>query len=65
MSAYRDLGTCCTHLHTLLVIAVLNNLFIGHIDARNAFLHVDSDFEYYVEQPEGFVEYIAINQIDA
>ena len=43
-------------VRTLLAIAAMNGLVIIHMDARHAFLHGDSDFELYVEQPEGFVD---------
>jgi transposase InsO family protein len=43
-------------VRTLLAIAAMHNLFIAHMDARNAFLHGNCDFELYVEQPEGFVD---------
>ena len=36
--------------------AAMHNLFIAHMDARNAFLHRDCNFELYIEQPEGFVD---------
>jgi hypothetical protein len=36
-------------------IAAANNLYIIHIDCKNAFLHGKSDVEIYVSQPEGFL----------
>jgi hypothetical protein len=40
----------------LFAIAAANDLYILHIDCKNAFLHGQSDVEIYVFQPEGFVD---------
>jgi len=43
-------------IRVILAIAVAEDLYILHIDCKNAFLHGPSDFEIYVTQPEGFVD---------
>ena len=46
----------------LFVISISKNLVIIQIDCKNAFLHSKSDFNIYVQQPEGFMD---VNQPNA
>jgi hypothetical protein len=43
------------HVRILFALAALFNLPIIHLDAKNAFLNGQSDFEIYIRQPEGFI----------
>jgi hypothetical protein len=43
-------------IRIIFALAATNNLYILHIDCKNAFLHGESDVEIYVTQPEGFVD---------
>jgi Reverse transcriptase (RNA-dependent DNA polymerase) len=43
-------------VRTLFAISASNDLYIIQVDCKNAFLHSRSDFEIYVQQPEGFVD---------
>jgi reverse transcriptase-like protein/integrase-like protein/Pol polyprotein/LTR polyprotein gag-polypeptide-like protein len=43
-------------VRTLFAISAANDLYIIQVDCKNAFLHSNSDFEIYVQQPEGFVD---------
>jgi hypothetical protein len=40
----------------IFALAAANDLFILHIDCKNAFLHGRSDVDIYVLQPEGFID---------
>jgi Reverse transcriptase (RNA-dependent DNA polymerase) len=40
----------------IFAIAAANDLYILHIDCKNAFLNGESDVDIYVYQPEGFVD---------
>ena len=42
------------HVRILFALAAYFNLPIIHLDAKNAFLHGDSDFAIYIQQPPGF-----------
>jgi len=42
------------HVRILFALAAFFNLPIIHLDAKNAFLHGDSDFAIYIKQPPGF-----------
>jgi hypothetical protein len=44
------------HVRILFALAVLFNLPIIHLDAKNAFLNGKSDFAIYIQQPDGFVD---------
>jgi hypothetical protein len=43
-------------VRTIFTIAAALNLYIQHVDCKNAFLNGNSDLELYVMQPEGFVD---------
>src|SRR5271170_6280829 len=43
-------------VRSLFAICAANDLRIVQVDCKNAFLHSQSDFEIYVQQPEGFVD---------
>src|SRR5579862_1368518 len=43
-------------IHVLFAMAAAHDLYILHVDCKNAFLHGQSDVELYVLQPEGFVD---------
>jgi Reverse transcriptase (RNA-dependent DNA polymerase) len=43
-------------VRVIFAIAAANNLYILHIDCKNAFLHSESDVDIYVYQPERFVD---------
>jgi hypothetical protein len=43
-------------VRSLFAICAANDLRIVQIDCKNAFLHSRSDFEIYVQQPEGFID---------
>jgi transposase InsO family protein len=43
-------------VRSLFAICAANDLRIVQVDCKNAFLHSRSDFEIYVQQPEGFVD---------
>jgi len=43
-------------VRTLFAIAAGKDLYIIQVDCQNAFLHSHSDFEIYVQQPEGFMD---------
>jgi hypothetical protein len=43
-------------VRVIFAIAAANDLYILHIDCKNAFLHGESDVDIYVYQPEGFVD---------
>ena len=43
-------------VRTLFAISAANDLPIIQVDCKSAFLHTYSDFELYVQQPEGFVD---------
>jgi len=43
-------------VRTLFAISAGKGLHIVQADIKNAFLHSDSDFQIYVQQPEGFVD---------
>jgi hypothetical protein len=43
-------------IRVIFALAATNDLYILHIDCKNAFLHGESDVEIYVTQPEGFVD---------
>jgi hypothetical protein len=43
-------------VRAILAIAAANDLYILHVDCTNAFLNGHSDWEIYVNQPEGFVD---------
>jgi hypothetical protein len=43
-------------VRTLLAISAGKDLYIVQADIKNAFLHSDSDFQIYVQQPEGFMD---------
>ena len=43
-------------IRTLFAICTANDLCIIQVDCKNAFLHSRSDFEIYVQQPEGFID---------
>ena len=43
-------------VRTLLAIAAANDLYILHVDCKNAFLNGTSDLEIYITQPEGFID---------
>ena len=49
-------------IRTLFAISASNDLVIILVDCKNAFLHSKSDFNIYVQQPEGFRD---VNQPDA
>jgi len=42
------------HVRILFALAAYFNLPVIHLDAKNAFLHGQSDFAIYIEQPPGF-----------
>jgi len=42
------------HVYILFSLAAFFNLPVIHLDAKNAFLHGNSDFAIYVKQPPGF-----------
>jgi Reverse transcriptase (RNA-dependent DNA polymerase) len=44
-------------VRVLLAISAHRNLYILHVDCKNAFLNGDSDIELYVLQPEGFINW--------
>jgi Reverse transcriptase (RNA-dependent DNA polymerase) len=43
-------------IRIIFALAAANDLHILHVDCKNAFLHGESDFEIYVQQPEGFLD---------
>ena len=43
-------------VRAILAIAAADDLFILHIDCTNAFLNRWSDWEFYLRQPEGFLD---------
>src|SRR5579859_7044543 len=43
-------------VRVIFAMAAANDLYILHVDCKNAFLHGKSDVEIYVTQPEGFVD---------
>src|ERR1700685_3341457 len=43
-------------VRSLFAICAGNDLRIVQVDCKNAFLHSRSDFEIYVQQPEGFID---------
>ena len=43
-------------IRVIFALATTKDLYILHIDCKNAFLHRESDVEIYVTQPEGFVD---------
>src|SRR6266496_4674586 len=43
-------------IRIILALAAANDLYILHVDCKNAFLHGKSDVELYVSQPEGFCD---------
>ena len=43
-------------VRVIFALAATHDLYILHIDCKNAFLHGESDVEIYVTQPEGFVD---------
>jgi Reverse transcriptase (RNA-dependent DNA polymerase) len=49
-------------IRTLFAISASNDLVIIQVDCKNAFLHSKSDYNIYVQQPEGFKD---VNQPDA
>ena len=49
-------------IRTIFAISASNDLVIIQVDCKNAFLHSKSDFNIYVQQPEGFRD---VNQPDA
>src|SRR5436190_12701230 len=49
-------------IRTLFAISASKDLVIIQVDCKNAFLHSKSDFNIYVQQPEGFRD---VNQPDA
>ena len=49
-------------IRSLFAICTANDLCIIQVDCKNAFLHSPSDFEIYVQQPEGFID---VNHPDA
>ena len=49
-------------VRSLFAICAANDLCITQVDCKNAFLHSRSDFELYVQQPEGFID---VNHPDA
>jgi len=42
------------HVHILFAFATFFNLPVIHLDTKNAFLHGESDFTIYIQQPPGF-----------
>ena len=43
-------------VRTLLALAAGKDLYVVQADIKNAFLHSKSDFQIYVQQPEGFTD---------
>lgn len=43
-------------IRVIFAITAANDLYIIHIDCKNAFLHSKSDIEIYVTQPKGFLD---------
>src|SRR5271170_4140766 len=43
-------------VRSLFAICAANDLCITQVDCKNAFLHSRTDFELYVQQPEGFID---------
>ena len=43
-------------VRALFSVCAANDLCIIQVDCKNAFLHSESDFDIYVQQPEGFVD---------
>src|SRR5436190_24110179 len=43
-------------IRIILALAAANDLYILHVDCKNAFLHGKSDVELYILQPEGFCD---------
>ena len=43
-------------IRVIFALAAANDLYILHIDCKNAFLHGESDVEIYITQPESFVD---------
>ena len=43
-------------VRTLFAICATNDLCITQVDCKNAFLYSRSDFEIYIQQPEGFID---------
>src|SRR5579862_8856584 len=43
-------------VHTLLALAAGKDLNVIQADIKNVFLHSKSDFQIYVQQPEGFMD---------
>ncbi|TMC17118.1 MAG: hypothetical protein E6J34_19075 [Chloroflexi bacterium] len=43
-------------VRTIFAIAAGKDLYIIQADCKNAFLHSESDFQIYIQQPEGFVD---------
>lgn len=43
-------------IRIILTLIAANDIHILHADRKNAFLHSKSDFEIYVQQPEGFLD---------
>ena len=43
-------------VRTLFAICTANDLCITQVDCKNTFLYSRSDFEIYVQQPEGFID---------
>ena len=43
-------------IRIIFALAAANDLYILHVDCKNAFLHGESDVELYITQPEGFCD---------
>ena len=43
-------------VRVIFAIAAANDLFVLHIDCKNAFLNGETDVKIYVTRPEGFVD---------
>jgi transposase InsO family protein len=43
-------------IRIIFAMSAANDLYILHVDCKNAFLHDQNDVELYVMQPEGFVD---------
>ena len=50
-------------MRTLFAISAGKGLYIVQADIKNAFLHSNSDFQIYVQQPQGFVDANYLNAV--
>jgi len=51
------------HVRILFALAAFFGLPVIHLDAKNAFLHGESDFAIYIEQPPGFENHAHIDAV--